>query len=116
MKSVSHLRWQRGRGEHVAAGEVIATAGSPFPALVLVVTGELVLWRGDAPPLHLGPGATFGAGSVLRTRPLADPSRKFGPRVLVVLDRSALLILCRRRPVLGVVLLERLCAHLSNLD
>jgi hypothetical protein len=73
----------------VSAGTVLCDAGDE-PAIVQVISGELVLEGGNAAPLVAGPGATVGMSETLAGEPFHRRVTSRGEGLVLRLDRAAL--------------------------
>jgi PPM family protein phosphatase len=91
-------------------GEVLIDAGDALGRLVVVVEGRVVV-DGEAP---LGPGTALGITALLEPREARATVVADGPVTVVALSKEGFWRLAKRRPWLGVNLLEHLDTELGE--
>jgi PPM family protein phosphatase len=93
---------------------VIVDKGAAIQALMVIIEGRYELRDGDEVLASLGPGDEAGLSTVMRERPAGATMVACEASRLLRLDGRELNGLIRRRPWLGLGLLERLGRRLSR--
>jgi len=97
-----------------ARGQPVILEGADCSQLSVVMSGRFTLERGESVVGELEPGDHVGADTLLHPRPARAGLRAAAPSRLLTLDADGFRTLIRRRPYLGVALLERLALRLSR--
>ena len=92
---------------------VVVADGETWSSLCVLLNGELSVSRGQETPKQLHPSATFGATTLLRSRPARATLTATKSSRLLRIDSEPFLRLARTRPWLGVELLRQLGVRLS---
>lgn len=96
------------------AGEILIESGSELSKMLVVVRGVLEVSRDGKVLTKLGPGDHVGALTLLAPRTARASVRTLEPSRVMSLDAQSFKELVRRRPWLGVKLLERLGRELTR--
>lgn len=102
------------RVERHAAGDVVIELGELSGELFVVVSGRYELADEQGVLGHLGPSEFAGATTLLKPRPSRARLRATEPSRLLRLSGTEFSRLIRRRPWLGIGLLERIGRRLSE--
>ena len=100
---------------HFGAGEVVIEQGRPQHAVLLLVTGELVIERDGVPFARIdSPGAFFGEMSVLLGSPATATVRAAVDTTFLVADDGEAFL--ASRPDLSLTIARTLAIRLDNLS
>lgn len=95
-------------------GVTLVEAGSELSRMLVVAEGLVEVTRDGKVIAELGPGDHVGASTLLVSRPAGGTLRTVEPSRLLSLESTSFQELVRRRPWLGVELLERLGRELAR--
>lgn len=93
--------------------QAILTAGQPNDTFVLILEGEMEVTRAGE-SARLGPGAWFGANSLVSPRPFGADVRTLTDTQVLAITSEDFLELMRRRPHLGLRIMRSLGRALGD--